>query len=546
MVFRRWDPGNQWRIQVRVDLCQDDKIRVTWNRQGYMVTRVLPKLLRDFSDSRRIYWYTGKIGIDRLRLSLRGTSQEELGRSCRGSKTKISPFCNIQGDPHEEGEIQENVLRSVQKGDDQITKPIPSVAQLETNLAQTDPTEVIMNFVEMENGLVLANKALEVDVKVLDEDVMEVSEEHVNMEKTGENEGIDNDFKNLTDGEEKDKSLDGASGVAEKNNSIENVDQLKKGKKLWEQFVIVDFFVSNVLVSSLSIFVLFFIFSLFFFGLIMLVSSLSKMKLFPLISIDTVWWIFIGAVSHWCLVFIWNLRGRFGVTWSHCFDINFLVVLVATHGSLAASQFLCLASSTQLQRSSFDITTVMELFFMVAQVDDMVSIKLDVYHSPVVITILSEQMRSTYDVCMVYLVNGKSFRKGNNSVTDLSGRGAERTWCLVYVNWFSTDYFSYNALEFDFGNGLYFLIQTILWKWFSLVWRLSDIKGRGFLQIRLRSDGMRRLTMLLLMCLASLSQTQTLLKYTEKTVMGVDYGCKVFQMMLIGHVSDVFVKLKMF
>ncbi|CAF2129315.1 unnamed protein product [Brassica napus] len=94
-----------------------------------------------------------------------------------------------------------------------------------------------MNFVEMENGLVLANKALEVDVKVLDEDVME----------------------------EKDKSLDGASGVAEKNNSIENVDQLKKGKKLWEQFVIVDFFVSNVLVSSLSIFVLFFIFSLFFF-----------------------------------------------------------------------------------------------------------------------------------------------------------------------------------------------------------------------------------------------------------------------------------------
>ncbi|CAN7020547.1 unnamed protein product [Brassica rapa subsp. trilocularis] len=250
MVFRRWDPGNQWRIQVRVDLCQDDKIRVTWNRQGYMVTRVLPKLLRDFSDSRRIYWYTGKIGIDRLRLSLRGTSQEELGRSCRGSKTKISPFCNIQGDPHEEGEIQENVLRSVQKGDDQITKPIPSVAQLETNLAQTDPTEVIMNFVEMENGLVLANKALEVDVKVLDEDVME----------------------------EKDKSLDGASGVAEKNNSIENVDQLKKGKKLWEQFVIVDFFVSNVLVSSLSIFVLFFIFSLFFFGLIMLVSSLSKMK----------------------------------------------------------------------------------------------------------------------------------------------------------------------------------------------------------------------------------------------------------------------------
>ena len=266
MVFRRWDPGNQWRIQVRVDLCQDDKIRVTWNRQGYMVTRVLPKSLRDFSDSRRIYWYTGKIGIDRLRLSLRGTSQEELGRSCRGSKTKISPFCNIQGDPHEEGEIQENVLRSVQKGEDQITKPIPSVAQLETNLAQTDPTEVIMNFVEMENGLVLANKALEVDVKVLDEDVMEVSEEQVNMEKTGENEGIDNDFKNLTDGEEKDKSLDGASGVAEENNSIENVDQLKKGKKLWEQFVIVDFFVSNVLVSSLSIFVLFFIFSLFFLG----------------------------------------------------------------------------------------------------------------------------------------------------------------------------------------------------------------------------------------------------------------------------------------
>ncbi|WZY84611.1 hypothetical protein YC2023_030995 [Brassica napus] len=252
MVFRRWDPGNQWRIQVRVDLCQDDKIRVTWNRQGYMVTRVLPKSLRDFSDSRRIYWYTGKIGIDRLRLSLRGTSQEELGRSCRGSKTKISPFGNIQGDPHEEGEIQENVLRSVQKGDDQITKPIPSVAQLETNLAQTDPTEVIMNFVEMENGLVLANKALEVDVKVLDEDVMEVSEEHVNMEKTGENEGIDNDFKNLTDGEEKDKSLDGASGVAEKNNSIENVDQLKKGKKLWEQFVIVDFFVSNVLILKID------------------------------------------------------------------------------------------------------------------------------------------------------------------------------------------------------------------------------------------------------------------------------------------------------
>nr|VDD49245.1 unnamed protein product [Brassica oleracea] len=148
----------------------------------------------------------------------------------------------------------------------------------------------------------------------------------------------------------------------------------------------------------------------------------------------------------------------FGVTWSHCLDINFLVVLVASHGSLAARQFLCLASSTQLQRSSFGITTVMELFFMVAQVDDMVSIKLDVYHHPVVITILSEQMRSTYDVWMVYLVNGKSFRKGNNSVTDLSGRGAERTWSLVYVNWFATDYYSYNALEFDFGDGLYFLI----------------------------------------------------------------------------------------
>ncbi|CDY44193.1 BnaC05g15500D [Brassica napus] len=388
-----------------------------------------------------------------------------------------------------------------------------------------------MNFVEMENGLVLANKALEFGAKVLDEDVME----------------------------EKDKSLDGASGVGEDNNSIENVDQLKKGKKLWEQFVIVDFFVSNVLVSSLSIFGFFFIFSLFIFGLTMLVSSLRKMKywnkngyyayyhrFFPLISVDIVWLIFIGAVSHWCLVFIWNLRGRFGVTWSHCFDINFLVVLVATHGSLAASQFLCLASSTQLQRSSFDITTVMELFFMVAQVDDMVSIKLDVYHSPVVITILSEQMRSTYDVWMVYMVNGKSFRKGNNSVTDLSGRGAERTWCLVYVNWFATDYYSYNALEFDFGDGLYFLIQTFLWKRFSLVWRLRDAKGRGILQIRLRSDGMRHLTMLLLMCLASLSQTQTLLKYTEKTVMGVDYGCMVFQMMLIWSVSDDFVKLEMF
>ncbi|WZZ25311.1 hypothetical protein YC2023_008712 [Brassica napus] len=193
-----------------------------------MVTRVLPKSLRDFSDSRRIFWYTGKTGIDRLRLSLRGTSQEELGRSCRGSKREISPLCNIRKEPHEEGEIQDNVLRSVQKGEEQITKPIPSVAQLETNLAQTDPTEVIMNFVEMENGLELANKALEVGAKVLDEDVME----------TGENEGIDNDFQNLMDGEEKDKSLDGASGVAEENNSIENVDQLKKGKKLWEQFVI--------------------------------------------------------------------------------------------------------------------------------------------------------------------------------------------------------------------------------------------------------------------------------------------------------------------
>ena len=52
--------------------------------------------------------------------------------------------------------------------------------------------------------------------------------------------------------------------------------------------------------------------------------------------------------------------------------------------------------------------------------------------------------------------------------------------------------------------------------------------------------------MLLLMCLVSLSQTQTLLKYTEKTVMGVDYGCKVFQMMLIWPVSDDFVKLEMF
>ncbi|KAF3606816.1 hypothetical protein DY000_02045945 [Brassica cretica] len=235
------------------------------------------------------------------------------GRSCRGSKREISPLRNIREEPHEEGEIQENMLRSVQKGEEQITKPIPSVAQLETNLAQTDPTEVIMNFVEMENGLELANKALEVGAKVLDEDMME----------------------------EKDKSLDGASGVAEENNSIENVDQLKKGKKLWEQFVIVDFLVSNVLISSLSIF-----------------------------------------VSHWCLVFIWNLRGMFGVTWSHCLDINFLVVLVASHGSLAARQFLCQASSTQLQRSSFCITTVMELFFMVAQVDDMVSIKLDVYHHP--------------------------------------------------------------------------------------------------------------------------------------------------------------------
>ncbi|KAG2268802.1 hypothetical protein Bca52824_063357 [Brassica carinata] len=411
----------------------------------------------------------------------------------------------------------------------------------------------------MENGLELANKALEFGAKVLDEDVMEVDEEQVNMEKTGENEGIDNDFQNLTDEEENDKSLDGASGVGEDNNSIENVDQLKKGKKLWKHFVIVDFLVSNVLISSLSIFGFFFIFSLFIFGLTMLVSSLRKMKywnkngyyayyhrFFPLISVDIVWLIFIGAVSHWCLVFIWNLRGMFGVIWSHCFDINFLVVLVASHGSLAARQFLCLASSTQLQRSSLGITTAMELFFMVAQVDDMVSIKLDVYHHPVVITILSEQMRSTYDVWMVYMVNGKSFRKGNNSVTDLSGRGAERTWSLVYVNWFATDYYSYNALEFDFGDGLYFLIQTFLWKRFSLVWRLRDAKGRGILQIRLRSDGMRHLTMLLLMCLASLSQTHTLLKYTEKTVMGVDYGCMVFQMMLIWSVSDDFVKLEMF
>ena len=83
-----------------------------------------------------------------------------------------------------------------------------------------------MNFVEMENGLELANKALEFGAKVLDEDVMEVDEEQVNMEKTGENEGIDNDFQNLTDEEENDKSLDGASGVAGENNSIDNVDQL--------------------------------------------------------------------------------------------------------------------------------------------------------------------------------------------------------------------------------------------------------------------------------------------------------------------------------
>ncbi|KAF2530731.1 hypothetical protein F2Q70_00029512 [Brassica cretica] len=56
---------------------------------------------------------------------------------------------------------------------------------------------------------------------------------------------------------------------------------------------------------------------------------------------------------------------------------------------------------------------------------------------------------------------------------------------------------------------------------------------------------MRWFTMLLLMCLASLSQTQTLLKYTEIPVMGVDYGCKVIQRMLIWHVSYDFVHLEM-
>ncbi|KAF2554095.1 hypothetical protein F2Q68_00033915 [Brassica cretica] len=44
---------------------------------------------------------------------------------------------------------------------------------------------------------------------------------------------------------------------------------------------------------------------------------------------------------------------------------------------------------------------------------------------------------------------------------------------------------------------------------------------------------MRWFTMLLLMCLASLSQTQTLLKYTEIPVMGVDYGCKVLSCRLV-------------
>ncbi|KAF2530732.1 hypothetical protein F2Q70_00029513 [Brassica cretica] len=56
---------------------------------------------------------------------------------------------------------------------------------------------------------------------------------------------------------------------------------------------------------------------------------------------------------------------------------------------------------------------------------------------------------------------------------------------------------------------------------------------------------MRWFTVLLLMCLASLSQTQTLLKYTEITVMGVDYGCKVIQRMLIWPVSYDFVHLEM-
>ncbi|KAG2311984.1 hypothetical protein Bca4012_026509 [Brassica carinata] len=160
-----------------------------------------------------------------------------------------SPLRNVREEPREEGEIQikENVLRSVQEEEEHITKPIPSsVAQPETNLAQTGPSEV--------------------------------DEEQVNMEGTWENEGIDNDFRNLMGGEEKDKSLDGASGFAEENNSIGNVDQLKKVEKLWEKFVIVDFLVSNVLISSLTIFGFLFISSFFIVGLPMLVSSLSKMK----------------------------------------------------------------------------------------------------------------------------------------------------------------------------------------------------------------------------------------------------------------------------
>lgn len=378
MLLRRWDPGNRWRIWNRVDLCHDEKIRVTWNRQGYL--RVLPKSQRDFSDSRRIFWYTGKIGGDRLRKSLRGRSQEELGRFYRGSRTERSPLRNVREEPHEEGEIQikENVLQTVQEEEEeeQITKPIPSsVAQPETNLAQADPTEVITDFVEMENGLELANKSLEVGAKVLNEDVMEVDEDQVNMEETREKEGIDNDFQNLMGGEEKDKSLDGASGFAEDNYSIENVDQLKKGKKLWEQFVVMVFFVS--LISSLSIFGFLFIFLFFIVGLSMLVISLSNMKywnkngfyayycrFFPLISDGTVWLFFNGAVSHWCLVFIWKLKGMIGVTWS-CSDIKSRFVLVVSYGLLAAKQFLCLTSSTQLQRSSFGITTVREFSFIV-------------------------------------------------------------------------------------------------------------------------------------------------------------------------------------
>ena len=89
------------------------------------------------------------------------------------------------------------------------------------------------------------------------------------------------------------------------------------------------------------------------------------------------------------------------------------------------------------------------------------------------------------------------------------------------------------------------IVYLVYWSCFGSEVLSYGFKSRGYLQIRLRSDGMRWFTMLLLMCLASLSQTQTLLKYTEITVMGVDYGCKVIQRMLIWPVSYDFVHLEM-